>query len=215
MLDIIEEIRHSLAQDLPGERAHQLMNIRGRLPASDALHLDPPPRNSAVMLILFPENNKWNLVLIQRPDYDGVHSGQIAFPGGKAEPGDTDLLSTAMRESQEEIGINTDELIPVGSLSTVYIPPSNFLVHPFVSILPAKPNLIPDPREVQDIIYSPASQFIGDEKVQIYQVPMQQSGLIMKVPAYQLENHIVWGATAMILAEFMAVCGTILQKHEP
>lgn len=208
-----EELRLALQSGLPGESAHQQMTLRGRLPASDAEDLDPPPKQSAVMLITYPENQTWNLILIKRPDYEGVHSGQISFPGGKMEKSDADLLETAVREAREEVGIERHFMETIGKLSKIYIPPSHFMVHPFVATAASRPELAGDPREVQEILHVPITSFIGEDKVVQEKVYISQNKLSMNVPAFKVGNHVIWGATAMILSEFAGICEWIRKKR--
>jgi 8-oxo-dGTP pyrophosphatase MutT (NUDIX family) len=209
-----EELRSALFSGLPGESAHKQMTLRGRVPAHEAENLDPPPRQSAVMLMLYPKDQSWNIILIKRPDYDGVHSGQIALPGGKQETFDENLLETALREAKEEVGISREALEPIGQLSKIYIPPSHFMVHPFVATLPSRPDLIGDTREVQEILHIPVTAFLGEDKVVMEKVFISQNKLSMNVPAFKVENHVIWGATAMILSEFAHVCEWIIKKRQ-
>lgn len=207
------DLRNALNNPLPGEAAHSKMTLKGRLPVIEAELLNPPPTPSAVMIIVYPEGAEWNIILIKRPDYQGVHSGQIAFPGGKMELSDSDLLATALRESKEEIDISPDILEPLGKLSRIYIPPSHFMVHPFVTATSEKPNLRGDSREVEKILHVPVSSFFGESKITIEKVQVQPGNMTMKVPAFKVDEHIIWGATAMILSEFAAICQSLMKKN--
>lgn len=209
-----EELRLALSSGLPGENAHRRMTLRGRISATEAEILDPPPTQSAVLLLLYPFEETWNIVLIKRPDYEGVHSGQIALPGGKQESSDEGLLQTALREAREEVGIATDEIQPIGNLSKIYIPPSHFMVHPYVAVCKNRPHLVGDVREVKEILHVPVHSFIGEDKIILEKIFIPRNNLFMKVPAYKVDSHIIWGATAMILSEFAFICEMITKKRD-
>ena len=119
--------------ELPGEEAQFSMAPFSRERIREIPKQNYSPKLSAVLILLFPHNNSINTVLIQRPEYAGIHSGQIAFPGGKFEDDDIELSRTALRETSEEIGIITENIEIIGSLTDIYITPSNFLVRPFVA----------------------------------------------------------------------------------
>jgi 8-oxo-dGTP pyrophosphatase MutT (NUDIX family) len=159
-------------------------------------------RKSAVMAIIFQKNGQQYLILIKRASYYGTHSGQISFPGGKAEPEDIDLQHTAIRETLEEIGVSVSKNEIIHELQTIYIPPSNFLVYPFLAFLDKEPDSFkPDSREVDEII----TLNINDLK----QKPITKSSITtfdnstLTVPSYVFNNQIVWGATASILSEII------------
>jgi 8-oxo-dGTP pyrophosphatase MutT (NUDIX family) len=128
-----------------------------------------------------------------------VHSDQVGLPGGKAEKEDENLAHTAQRELHEELGI-LKGYDNIGKLSSVYIPPSNFNVVPFIGIAKAKPKVIPDPYEVKQVFSVSITQLLEAE---IQRVSVNQNNsLHFKVPGFIFEEYIVWGATAMILSEF-------------
>lgn len=160
-------------------------------------------RESAVNVILYPDGNDLYLILTQRNQYKGAHSGQISFPGGKREKEDTDLIETGNRETFEEIGLkmNRDDLI--AELKTIYIPPSNFLVYPFLYLLDAKPIFTLDSREVKEIIEIPLSEIHVDNIKN--KTVSASSNLNVDAPSYYVFEKVIWGATATIIAELHAI----------
>jgi 8-oxo-dGTP pyrophosphatase MutT (NUDIX family) len=143
------------------------------------------------------------LVFIKRTSYPGVHSAQISFPGGKAEKHDADILQTALRETEEEIGVAATDIEILGNLSRVYIPPSNFMVQPVVGAIPYKPTFTPHSKEVDVLLPMPFEAFLTANTMQNTRV--ETRGLVMHVPAFNVQNEIIWGATAMMVAELRAL----------
>lgn len=156
---------------------------------------------AAVLLLFHPgKQGETRLVVIRRASYEGVHSGQISFPGGKREPDDQNLAQTALRETMEEIGVD-DRLIQMeGKLSHLYIPPSHFVVHPFIATYPDRPVFTPEPSEVAEVISLELAAIRQKESIRIMDVSSKQYGP-MQVPCYQTAECQIWGATAMILSE--------------
>lgn len=167
------------------------------------------PRKSAVLILLYPIGNSINTILIQRPLYDGVHSGQIAFPGGKFEENDLLLENTALREANEEIGISTDNIQLIGSLTDVYISPSNFLVKPFVGFVHELSELKADSYEVSQIIHSDLFS-LNNESIKGIKTIEHSNGFKIKTPYYEVEGFTVWGATAMMISELNAVVSKVI-----
>ncbi len=199
----IAELRKLLRDELPGDRAHREM-MKHRKPLAQIPEQIVNARLSAVLLLLFPKDNELHTVFIKRPAYDGVHSGQIALPGGKAEPTDRDLVHTALREAEEELGIVPTEVEVLGKLSPLYIPPSNFMVHPILGFSPQPPIYIPDPVEVEDYIELPMISFLKEEFKADLSIPIAK-GQKIKARAFQMKGETIWGATSMIMAELAMV----------
>ena len=197
-------------QQLPAALAHAKMAPVERIKAlKPDYYLDKNPKQSAVMMLFYPIDGNAHLALIKRNTYPGVHSSQISFPGGKAEPQDKDLADTALRETFEEIGVHPAEIDVVMPFTKIYIPPSNFLVSPFLGLALKEPVFVANPQEVQHIIHLPLDILLDDST--IINTPMQTSyAQSIMVPAFKVEGHIVWGATAMILSELKETIKTAL-----
>ena len=195
---------------LPASEAHFKMAPLERIQSMKNLNIETKnPKSAAVMMLFYPKNGRTHLVLIVRNSYEGVHSAQIAFPGGKFEDEDKTFEKTALRETYEEIGIHPDSLEIIRPFTQLYIPPSNFLVHPFLGICKEEIIFIPDTSEVADIIELPLSVFLGDDIVASISMSTSYANDIM-VPAFKIEDHIVWGATAMMLSELKEVLKKVL-----
>lgn len=158
------------------------------------------PKASAVLSLFYPKNGLAHLLLIVRSSYPGVHSSQIAFPGGKKELTDLDLKETALREANEEVGVSISEIEIVKQWSDLYIPPSNFMVSAFMGISQQPQAFILQPDEVSGIIELPVNDLLNDSLVQNVRMNTSYASDI-SVPAFVINDHIVWGATAMILSE--------------
>lgn len=158
-------------------------------------------KRAAVMLLIFPDSKgEANLLLIHRTSYPGVHSNQIGCPGGKQEPGDKDLLDTALRETEEEVGVGADKITVLRALTEVYIPPSNFLMFPYLGIINTPTQFIPEPKEVQKIIPVGLKHLLNDDLFYLETLNTSYAKNI-EVPAFKLNGYAVWGATAMVLHE--------------
>jgi 8-oxo-dGTP pyrophosphatase MutT (NUDIX family) len=149
------------------------------------------------------------LVLILRNSYSGVHSSQIAFPGGKVELDDESLAHTALRETHEEIGIHPDQIKVIKAFTEIYIPPSNFMVAPFLGISHTELIFTEQIEEVAGIIELPLNELLKDETVVICQMDTSY-GENIDVPTFKIEEHFVWGATAMMLSELKEVLKKVL-----
>lgn len=189
---------------LPGSLAQDRMSSRPRLSIEEYLRRNPDFRESAVMLLLYPAGGSVHTLLIERPSYEGVHSGQLALPGGRKEINDTDLMHTAIRETHEEIGVLISREQIIGNLSPVFIPPSRFLVHPFVAYLDSQPDFIPDAREVESLIEVNLALFTDDSVKQRRRIAVGEN-MFVDAPCYEIGDKLLWGATAMMFSELEAV----------
>jgi len=201
---LILDLKSELAKDLPSVTSHQRM-----MPPNRALDLLTVKRNattklSSVLILLYPKEGKLFTVFIKRQEYDGFHSGQIAFPGGKYEKTDINLMNTALREANEEIGLDISSIEVLGQLSELFIPPSNFLVFPVVAYMPSSPIFKPDKKEVNSIIEVSLAELLSPDNVSENEFSGVGNKKII-APCYNLNNYKVWGATAMIVSEFIDV----------
>ena len=158
------------------------------------------PRKACVLMLFYPKEDMAHLALIVRNSYPGVHSSQIGFPGGKVELIDKNLEETALRETHEEIGIHPDKIQIVKSFSDMYIPPSNFLVYPFMGISHDELVFVPDLHEVEKVLELPVSLFLDDSIVTNIKISTSYATEI-DVPAFKVNDYFVWGATAMMMSE--------------
>jgi 8-oxo-dGTP pyrophosphatase MutT (NUDIX family) len=203
--EFLQFVPKLITAELPAVEAHVKMAPLERLANLDNQSIENNnPRTAAVLMLCYPKNGETHLVLIVRNSYKGVHSAQIAFPGGKFEQEDTDFAATAIRETHEEVGIHPNKIEVVKPFTQVYIPPSNFIVYPFLGICKEEINFIPDPLEVAGIIELPMTTFLSDTIVTETELMISQANSI-KIPAFEIEKHIVWGATAMMLSELKEV----------
>lgn len=201
----IEKIKQALHQPLPGWQMQKRMAPENRATDIDRMTMIADDhRESSVLLLLHPHrDDQLRFILIRRPEYEGVHSGQIALPGGARENNEA-LYMTALRETYEEIGVPAKNIILLGQLSPLYIPPSKFVVYPYVGYHPTRPVYKPDIREVAEIIESPL-HLLTEESIRQFEFREFPRTGPAKVPFYNIFGHKVWGATAMMLAEFIAV----------
>ncbi|MBP6531756.1 MAG: CoA pyrophosphatase [Bacteroidia bacterium] len=202
--DLSRQLRQRLVLPLPGAEAHYKMANVERRVNSSRYKIPDDARKGAVLILFYENEGKICFPLIVRPEYDGVHSGQIALPGGGFEADDETLQNTALREAQEEIGIFKNDVTIIGSLSALYIPPSNFLVHPFVGILTYQPHFVPDETEVAGIIETDLES-VMDERLVSEKIIKLSNGMEINTPFFNIQNQTVWGATAMILSEMKSL----------
>lgn len=201
----IEEIRDVMKGPLPGVSAQITM-------APSQRPLRPPegttPRQAGVLLLLYPIQDRLHIVFTVRTANLEYHAGQVSFPGGGKEEGDQTLMETALRETQEELGIPLDGVEILGSLTPLYIPPSHNCVYPFVAYIPWRPPFRPDPLEVAELLEVPLATLLDPTIRQEDRVERDRMEIV--IPYYAIGGYKIWGATAIILAEFLA-----LLKREP
>lgn len=199
-LTTIEQIRAALHRPLPGLRAQATMAPSLRL-------FEPPagiePRQAGVLLLLYPIGNALHLVLTVRTPSLEHHGGQIAFPGGGWEEGDASLQEAALREAQEEIGVVADSLEVIGALTPLYVPTSHNVIHPFVAYTPCRPHFRLDTREVAELLEIPLALLLDPTTRR--EEDWFWHGTTLHVPFYAVGQHKIWGATAIVLAEFLAL----------
>ncbi len=201
--DISEKLKLRLSNPLPGAAAHEPMRA---VPIGNLkLKFDhtAPPRPGGVLIMLYQEGDLIKFPLIRRTDYSGVHGGQISLPGGKSEAGEN-AVEAALREAEEEIGI--DKRLPqvLGTLSDFLVIPSNFMVTPVVAVFRGAPVFRPDPREVAGILSGSIEALMMDNAIRQQEI-LAGGQFRMIAPHFEVDLAVVWGATAMMLNEFRIV----------
>lgn len=196
---------------LPGETAHFKLAPMLRMKELEDLNIDKQnPKQAAVLSVFYPgREGETRFVLILRKTYKGVHSNQVGFPGGRVELDDRDLAHTALRETEEEVGIPQHEVEILREMSRLYIPPSNFWVHPFLGIMKKTPFLVPQEDEVEAVLEVKLEDFLSDSCL-IRETLSTSYAKEIDVPAFLLNGHVVWGATAMMLSEMKEILGKLV-----
>lgn len=195
---------------LPGEFAHSKMApLERQIMMKEFDTSTRKPKEASVLMLLYPKQNKTHLVLILRASYNGVHSSQVALPGGKVEAFDADFRATALRETHEEIGISPEKIMIIKDFTPMYVPPSNFMVYPFLGYSTEDLIFKIDPNEVSGTIEFPIEIFINDQILasQTMTTSYMESA---EVPGFLIENNFVWGATAMMLNELKEVIKKVI-----
>ncbi|MFT4600779.1 MAG: 8-oxo-dGTP pyrophosphatase MutT (NUDIX family) [Arenicella sp.] len=196
---IYKKIQYAL-NDLPADLAHKemypLRKTRNEMKLENEDY-----RTSAVLALMFQEDGETKMILTQRHDYKGKHGGQISFPGGKSEATDQSIEHTALRETQEEIGLPTEDINIIGKLSDVYIPVSQFLVHPFIAYYNGDPTFIRSEYEVKEIITFNTAILLDSDTMSRRNIKTSEGYSLKDIPCFIIEEKIVWGATAIILNE--------------
>ena len=194
-------LKNAIEKGLPGENAHLRMSPLKRPLSSLAIKEAETIRESAVAIILFPNENTYHCILIQRPIYDGTHSGQVSFPGGKKDLEDIHLEFTARREAFEEVGIELTKNLLVGELTDVFIPVSGFKVKPFIYYHETLPSLKADEREVSEIFTFTIDELLNNDSFSTMEIKFPNGITQKNIPCFNLSNKQIWGATALILNE--------------
>jgi 8-oxo-dGTP pyrophosphatase MutT (NUDIX family) len=201
--NLISKLEEKLRLPLPGLEEQLRLAPITRLNELKEMKIPGNARKSAVLALFYPQNGQAVVLLIKRAVDDTVHSGQISFPGGKKEEADADLKQTALRETYEEVGIAPENVTIIGTLSKMYIPPSNFEVQPFVGYVNNDPQLTTN-CEVESVLKVPVSELTGTDSIQ-YKTVKGRDGEWYEVPCYFVQDEIIWGATAMMLSELTAI----------
>ena len=200
----IENLKKYLSSsNLPGVEAQLKMSPNVRNPYFES---QVPSENSiiaAVLILIISHENSLKTVLIKRPEYNGAHSGQISFPGGKAEKIDKNIFYTALREANEEIGINSENIEIIGSLTTLYVPVSNICIYPVIGFVNESISYNINQEEVAEVIEANI-EFLLDE-TNIDKMSFTTNNFEITAPYYNVQNNKVWGATAMIISELLEV----------
>jgi 8-oxo-dGTP pyrophosphatase MutT (NUDIX family) len=200
---LIKKIQLNLTKDLPGQSAQAKMAHPERMKFG-AIPDDHKP--SAVLLLLFKEKKDWKLIFVERITRKGdVHSGQIGFPGGKLESSDLDLQACALRETYEEIGISPDKIKIIGQMSSLFIPVSNFNVYPFIGYLQEAPEFKIQEAEINQVFTFYLKKLSNPNIVKLTEIQISEKITLHDIPYFDIDNKIVWGATAMMISEFLCL----------
>lgn len=201
---LIKKLEQALQNSLPGAEAQTSMGYVNRQMITNVPTTAVP---ASVMVLFYQKEEQWHIPLIQRTSNNpnDRHSGQISFPGGRYDDTDIDFEWTARREVEEEIGVKATEIQILGQLSSLYIPVSNFLVYPFVGYLASEPRFQLQASEVRDLIETPLSLLLDKKNVKYVDMQMASGFRLKDVPHFDVKGNVVWGATAMILGELLAL----------
>lgn len=200
----LDQIRLALSKPLPAAKAHITAAPGERVEGLISRVWPRDAKQSAVTFLLFPEKGEWHTLFMKRVVYNGVHSGQISLPGGQVELADEDLLHTALREFDEETGVALTKSDYLGALSDLYIPPSNFIVQPYIAFLPVLPQLQPELAEVQELHKIALVDLFNPDNFTKEEIVIRQRGeksYTIKAPCYKIKKLCIWGATAMMISE--------------
>jgi 8-oxo-dGTP pyrophosphatase MutT (NUDIX family) len=199
--NIIDRLRIELNKPLPGKAAHNKLVPPDRLlePPSELIKIN----KAGVLLLLFPDGDRLKTIFIRRPSSMKHHASQIAFPGGQFEPTDRNLMATALREAVEEVGINSDHVEIIGKLSPLYVRVSNFSIQAFIGWSQAIPLFKIDNTEVADLHIFSINDIANPGSLQNQKVVTTFG--ITEFPGFLVDDVFIWGATAMILSEFIEV----------
>jgi 8-oxo-dGTP pyrophosphatase MutT (NUDIX family) len=204
----IKALKEQLQSPLPGWKAQKKMASLSHPENRDILDFEVPDtwKTAAVLCLLVPKDNEWHIALMKRSaNKHDKHSGQISFPGGKHENNDPDYKFTALRETEEEFGIPTDQIEILGKLTALPVPASNFLVYPYVGYCKTIPDFILEKAEVASIVQPSISHLLDPANLKVKDWSNPSGWSMKNVPYFEVENHVVWGATAMMLAEFLEI----------
>jgi 8-oxo-dGTP pyrophosphatase MutT (NUDIX family) len=201
--DAIRRLEQRLARDLPGTAAQALLAPVPRREWPKGFN-PARIRHAAGLLLLVPHDDAAQVVLTVRSDSLDRHSGQVSLPGGVVDPGET-FEQTALREAREEIALPTEHVRVLGPLTPIDIPVSGFRLHPIVAVNPTRPALTPADGEVARILYVALDDLL--DAARLRSTERQRDGVTLRVPAFHVNGEEIWGATAMILAEFLSLLG--------
>lgn len=196
------KINEELSKGLPGFDAQKIMSPSLRdhaLGNSD----QSIAKDSSVLILFYPKNGQLYLPFIKRTTGSTNHSGQISLPGGKYEKSDSDRIITAIRETNEELGVDCNKINIIGLLTELYIPVSNFMVLPVLGYCTQKPDFKISKFEVDELIEIPVQKLLSQEN--IYDFSFKKKDITVHAPYFDTKGHKVWGATAMILSEVRAL----------
>jgi len=186
----------------PGIKAQLGMSPNPRPGHQLYFEVEDTSNKAGVLVLLYPQEDRLHLVLTQRTDTVDFHKGQISFPGGRLESGE-DLEQAALREAQEELEVDPESVQVLGMLTPLFIPPSNYCIYPVVAVTKNRPDFQPSPIEVAEILEVPLEHLLDPHNIrrEIWSI----RGSDVEVPFFSFGSHKIWGATAMVLAELLAI----------
>ena len=201
---LIDNLKKRLGGELPGTTAQYEMAHVSRASSK------PVPADAfkaAVLILLFPKNNQWHIAFTQRASKyaHDKHKGQMSFPGGKVEDEDADYVAAALRETEEEIGVPRSSIETLGSLTQLYIPVSNFVVQPVVGYVEREPSFVLEENEVAELVSASVGKLCSGELKSVKDLAISEHMTLKRVPYFDVQGKVVWGATAMILNEFVTL----------
>lgn len=203
LISLADKLTERLKLPLPGSVAHEPMRATPMGDLRPKFEHKVPPRLGSVLILLYEENGQIKFPLTKRPDYNGTHAGQVSLPGGKAEPGEN-FIQTALRETEEEIGVSQSAIKVIGRLSDFFVIPSNFMITPVVGYASAKPVFTPQVSEVDKILEGNLGALLREDAIQTKEILAAKTYRLM-APHFLFENEVVWGATAMMLNELRVI----------
>ena len=195
--NLIFHLKKRINTNLPGKDSHKKMKISYRNEKKVSFNINRA-KPAAVLLLLFPNNKKICFYLTKRTEKLKYHKGQISLPGGSNEKGES-LLETALRETEEEIGVNKNEISILGQITPLFIPVTGFLMTPFIGFTSKEPIIKLDSMEAEELFSVNILDLINNDKLITHR---QLNGRDVTIPYFNLNNQQVWGATSMVLSEF-------------
>jgi 8-oxo-dGTP pyrophosphatase MutT (NUDIX family) len=201
-LDLLGRIEKSLGTALPGVAAQLAMAPEPRPGNKAYFEVEATSRKAGVLILLYVRDGRLSLLLTRRTERVLHHRGQISLPGGEQHPGES-VEATALRETAEELGPDLGAVRVLGRLTPLYIPPSNYCIYPTVAFVPGTLAFRLQPEEVDELIEVPVDRLADPAAVR--REVWHYGGRDIEVPFYEFEGHKIWGATAMVLAEFLAL----------
>lgn len=200
---VLQQLEQRLQQPLPGAVAHEPLRATPTGLIKPKFDHSLPPKPGSVMILLYPDGEQIKFPLTKRHEYLGAHSGQVSLPGGKAELGES-AIETALRETEEEIGVKAKQIKIIGQLSQFFVMPSNFMVVPVVGVLEQRPTYLAQESEVMKIIEGSLTDLIRPEAIRTKEI-LAAKIYPMLAPHFEIEGEVVWGATAMMLNELRVI----------
>ncbi len=207
----VSQIKKAVSSPKPGFKSQLTMVIDPRPGHKTYLEIKDRCKKAGVLILVFPWKEQSYLILTRRTELVQYHPNQISFPGGQCEP-EENPSTTALRETHEELGIDPAKIKTVGQLTPLYIPPSDYCIYPSVGISDQRPEYFPRIKEVAEVIEIPILHLLEDKNLrkEIWEL----NGKKVRVPFYEFEDHKIWGATAMVLAEFLDIIRPVFKKKK-